>query len=142
MSELIVGQKVVTPYTDKEGEVQHVVGILLSINSRFAKVQLDEGSVISVGKSKVEAFVPPKKEQKISREGHNYIKTKSANGRKSCDNGDTVAMMLRGKNLGEVYEIAAQLLDEPISSLVKSYEHLNAGQQRMCLGNRLRKNSK
>jgi len=67
-----------------------------------------------------------------------YVETRNKAGRKSLDNGDSVALLLRGKSLEEVYAIAARELDESKQSLVSRYNHLNKGHQRMCLGNRMR----
>lgn len=63
---------------------------------------------------------------------------RTASGRPSVDAGDRVATNLRGKGLDEVYEIAAQVLEESAASLQSRYEHLNPGMQRMNLGNRIR----
>ena len=62
----------------------------------------------------------------------------SASGKKSKDNADEVAVMLRGKTLDEVYEIAESWLIISAEELKARYAHLNAGQQRMNVGNRLR----
>ena len=62
----------------------------------------------------------------------------SASGKKSKDNADEVATMLRGKTLDEVYEIAESWLIISADDLKARYAHLNAGQQRMNVGNRLR----
>ena len=62
----------------------------------------------------------------------------SASGKKSKDNADEVAVMLRGKTLDEVYEIAESWLTISAEELKARYAHLNAGQQRMNVGNRLR----
>ena len=62
----------------------------------------------------------------------------SASGKKSKDNADEVAVMLRGKTLDEVYEIAESWLIISAEELKARYVHLNAGQQRMNVGNRLR----
>ena len=62
----------------------------------------------------------------------------SASGKKSKDNADEVAIMLRGKTLDEVYGIAESLLTISAEELKARYTHLNAGQQRMNVGNRLR----
>ena len=55
------------------------------------------------------------------------------------DSGDELAIMLRGKSLDETYEFAAQALDVVLADLYAKYEHLNPGQQRMVLGNRIRR---
>ena len=62
----------------------------------------------------------------------------SASGKKSKDNADEVAVMLRGKTLDEVYGIAESWLTTSAEELKARYAHLNAGQQRMNVGNRLR----
>jgi len=69
---------------------------------------------------------------KVSRN----VRTES--GAPSVDIGDATAKRLRGKELDEVYKIAAKELDASEKSLRDRYTHLNPGQQRMCLGNRLR----
>ena len=67
-----------------------------------------------------------------------YVKTKLANGGSCLDNGDSVASHLRGLELGEVYELVADKLGCSEKELMAKYSHLNPGQQRMNLGNRLR----
>lgn len=54
------------------------------------------------------------------------------------DVGDEAATMLRGKSLDEAYTIAARFLRVPEDELRTKYGHLNNGQQRMCLGNKIR----
>lgn len=54
------------------------------------------------------------------------------------DIGDEIAKALRGKSLAENYKFAADRLGETETALRAKYAHLNPGQQRMCLGNRLR----
>lgn len=69
---------------------------------------------------------------------------RTASGRKSQDSGDAVAAHLRGRDLEEVYTLAAHIMTateaEPVSAgeLKLRYEHLNPGMQRMNLGNRIR----
>lgn len=77
-------------------------------------------------------------EVEISPDLKHYKKTTAASGRKSYDVGDDIAKLLRGKELAEVYELAAKKLDCSVRSLKEKYGHLNVGQQRMNLGNRLR----
>lgn len=71
-----------------------------------------------------------------SRYVRHEVKTES--GRKAFDIGDKVADRLRGKTLDEAYDAAAKVLGESTKALRAKYEHLNPGQQRMCLGNRMR----
>jgi colicin import membrane protein len=63
---------------------------------------------------------------------------RTASGRRAVDSDDAVARELRGMELADVYERAAQELDVSVASLHKLYDHLNAGMQRMNLGNRIR----
>lgn len=75
----------------------------------------------------------------IDHTKHNYEVVTAASGRKSLDNGDEAAKLLRGKTLIEVYHIASEITGLTVMTLMDSYQHLNAGQQRMVLGNRIRK---
>ena len=65
-------------------------------------------------------------------------KTTTATGNKSYDNGDTVALLLRGADLETVYQIGARELGVTVTELKTKYAHLNPGQQRMNVGNRVR----
>lgn len=67
-----------------------------------------------------------------------YTKCRAASGRSSLDNDDQVAQQLRGATLDHVYNVAARVLGVDEAVLVAKYGHLNPGQQRMCLGNRIR----
>lgn len=64
--------------------------------------------------------------------------TTSATGNKSYDNGDNVATLLRGSDLETVYAIGARELGVTVTELKAKYAHLNPGQQRMNVGNRIR----
>ena len=68
-----------------------------------------------------------------------YVLYVSTSGKKSFDNGDEVATLLRGKTLDEVYQITSDWVGISVEELIERYKHLNAGQQRMNLGNRLRR---
>lgn len=68
-----------------------------------------------------------------------YEKVKTAAGGVSYNNGDEVANLLQGKELDAVYKTVAAKTKVEESELRKKYKHLNAGMQRMNLGNRLRK---
>lgn len=54
------------------------------------------------------------------------------------DVGDEAAEMLRGKSIDEAYGIVADVVKVPELALRQKYSHLNPGQQRMNLGNKLR----
>ena len=66
------------------------------------------------------------------------VKVTTAAGGKSLCNGDDIALQLQGKSLDEVYEIGAQFLEVTVDALREKYSHLNPGQQRMNIGNRMR----
>lgn len=63
---------------------------------------------------------------------------RTAGGHVSVHNGDEIANKLIGKDLDQVYTIAARTLKEDEAELRKKYKHLNIGMQRMNLGNRMR----
>ena len=66
-----------------------------------------------------------------------YHKTRAASGASSLNNGDAVAEALAGLDNEEVYTIADKLL-KPEEDLRGKYAHLNAGMQRMIVGNMIR----
>lgn len=81
----------------------------------------------------------PKKGSKTIKTGdYNYTPCVAASGRASKDNDDMVAQKLRGQDLRLVYKIVAAEIEVSVTELKAKYGHLNPGQQRMCLGNRLR----
>ena len=131
-NQIEIGCKVVCPVTDEDGELSHKIGLLNDINKRYATVEFADGETIKVGKSKIELMPETKKPAKAKT-------NRASSGRKSIDNGDNIALMLRGKSLDEVYNISSSILNIPEQQLRTKYCHLNVGQQRMCLGNRLRK---
>ena len=57
---------------------------------------------------------------------------------RSVDNGDAVARAFREMNLEQGYEYVAATLGTSPEALRAQYGHLNVGQQRMNIGNRLR----
>lgn len=75
-----------------------------------------------------------KTEVKINRE--KYVATRTATGHKSLSNGDEVATMIQGLTVGMLYEVADKAFKE--NDFRERYAKLNAGMQRMNLGNRLR----
>lgn len=68
----------------------------------------------------------------------NYHRHNLGGGLVVVDNGDRVAQELRGLELNEVYALVAKVTHTNGDDLVERYAGLNAGQQRMNLGNRLR----
>ena len=75
---------------------------------------------------------------RIEIETNNYVKGKGPSGGTTFHNGDAVATNLAGLSLEAVYSVASQALSIPVEDLQAKYGHLNPGQQRMNLGNRLR----
>jgi hypothetical protein len=66
-----------------------------------------------------------------------YVKTKE--GKKThIDCGDELAEKLRSLDLEGVYQVASAILGLTVDMLKDKYGHLNNGQQRMNLGNRIR----
>lgn len=142
-TEIKVDAKVSCPVTDTEGEVSFRIGKLIAINSRYATVECGDGEIIKVGKTKIELLEEPVNEAtanaaKGRKSRHHYKECRAFSGRKSLDNGDAIALQLRGKDLDYIYEVASEHLGESVAVLMAKYEHLNPGQQRMCLGNRIR----
>lgn len=140
-----------TPISDAEGEVSYVVGILVKINSRYATIEQNDGTITKVGKTKIEPMEhkKPSAKKKTVKKGdveesnriasdYEYTKCKAASGRVSYDNADDLAVKLRGKTLEDAYKMVAELIGVDIKELITKYQHLNPGQQRMCIGNRAR----
>lgn len=63
-------------------------------------------------------------------------KYKELSGERHC--ADAVAMQLKDMPLDQVYKVAAKILGLTQTELMAKYGHLNNGQQRMNLGNRMR----
>jgi len=75
-------------------------------------------------------------ESKIIINKGNYVASRTSTGGKSLSNGDQVAVALEGMTTEEVYEVANSLI--PDNDYTTKYAHLNAGMQRMNVGNRIR----
>lgn len=67
-----------------------------------------------------------------------YESSVSYSGVKSLNNGDDVAHFLDGMSPTEVLQAAERILGFEDGELQEKYAHLNAGQQRMNGGNRIR----
>jgi len=71
-------------------------------------------------------------------------KAKTAGGNTTIDNADALAEKLRGKDIKDVYEMAAKVITDEdgnkltVNQLRAKYGKLNVGMQRMNLGNRMR----
>lgn len=119
-------------------------GTVQAVKAGWFTIELDNGDVIKT-RAKNLALAGAVKDGYVkagictydpSRYTLHDVKTVS--GRKAYDTGDKTADRLRGKTLEEAYAIAAKILAESTKGLVERYGHLNPGQQRMCLGNRMR----
>lgn len=67
-----------------------------------------------------------------------YVKAKNYAGESTMDCGDNIAELLRGLEPHEVCLLADSLYNEPEGYHGERYSKLNAGQQRMNSGNRIR----
>lgn len=68
----------------------------------------------------------------------NYTAGRSSSGAKTQHNGDAVATALDGATVDEAVKLVAEACGGTQSEWREKYAHLNVGQQRMNLGNRLR----
>ena len=75
---------------------------------------------------------------KIAIPTDKYVSAKSASGSASKHNGDAVASALVSQSIDNVLAIAAEVTSIAVDELKAKYAHLNIGQQRMNLGNRIR----
>jgi hypothetical protein len=75
---------------------------------------------------------------KITIPTDKYVSSKSASGSKSQHNGDVVASALAGQPVSAVFAITGAMGTITAEDLEAKYAHLNIGQQRMNLGNRIR----
>lgn len=87
--------------------------------------------------SELEQAVAPTK-TRIAANTEKYQKSKSASGSMSLNNGDRVAAAMLGLTLGEAVSLASDVTGVTADDLIAKYQHLNVGQQRMNLGNRIR----
>lgn len=84
------------------------------------------------------AEVEEKVSKSIVADPNKYQKSKSASGNVSRNNGDAVATLLAGQPVDVVCKVAAEMCDVAAEDLEAKYAHLNVGQQRMNLGNKIR----
>lgn len=120
-------------------------GIVKAAKTGWFTIELDSGDVIkarareltlagAIKDGYVKAGIAIYDPKRYTR--HDDVRTES--GRKAFDTCDKVANTLRGLPLDDQYRAAAKALGETIKALQEKYGHLNPGQQRMCLGNRMR----
>lgn len=151
--------------THEDGRVEQVG--LISIAKGWSTIMLPDGVTTKVRNSKLNENPPvaagntkeetstmstKSRAKTAKREGAVHLKPnldnykqheiKTPSGRHVIDVDDPIAKQLRGKDLNEVYELAAKKLDTSSGSLKNKYKHLNLGMQRMVLGNMLRANGK
>lgn len=142
-------------YSDEiNGEQILREGELLIMNQRYARVLVD-GLEMLIGKSKIKLVKEPDPIVPKFVAGSDYYRkaapeTNNIPPRTTCvkippggsiaaDCGDQTANLMRGKSLDEVYDLASHYLNQTPIQLKLQYKHLNNGQQRMCLGNRVRR---
>lgn len=109
---------------------------------KATKEELEQAiAQVATDEEDVEVVAPESSFNRLASKAKNdqYVLYISTSGKKSLDNGDEVAIMLRGKTLDEVYQITSDWVGISVEELIERYKHLNAGQQRMNLGNRLRR---
>jgi hypothetical protein len=75
---------------------------------------------------------------RITIDTESYENGVSGAGSKTKHNGDPVAIALNGLTIEESAVIAGTLMGVPADEMQAKYAHLNVGQQRMNLGNRIR----
>lgn len=134
----------------KQNNNEVIQGVLQKINNRYATILDATGGKHVVGKNSIKSKTSGEPEpepdsldtatalRRMKDYVGNYFKCESVNKRKSLDNGDEVASMLRGKSLAEVYTIVSNGTEQEETELRIKYGHLNKGHQRMVLGNILR----
>lgn len=119
-------------------------GIVHAVKTGWFTIELDNGDTIKARAKDLSLLGEIKagyvKAGICTYDPSRYVRhdVKTESGRKAFDIGDKVADHLRGKTLEEIYVIAAKALGESVKDLASRYGHLNPGQQRMCLGNRMR----
>lgn len=75
----------------------------------------------------------------MSEETKKALRERAKSVPRNHDNGDMVARVLREcETLEDVYATGSDYLEIPIPDLHRLYDHLNPGQQRMVIGNRMR----
>jgi hypothetical protein len=85
-----------------------------------------------------EAAVETKKIVRIKPDVTAYVNGRSSKGAKVKISGDLVSQLLDGLSLEDAYNLAEKALGEKHADLRTKYTKLNAGHQRMCIGNLLR----
>jgi hypothetical protein len=105
--------------------------------AKRTKVKAEETAVDQVADAAETTEAPAPKEKskvQIDRTKYSYVQhdSKTKSGRKSIDNNDLVAGLLRGLTIEEVQGVVNE------NGLEWKWGHLNAGMQRMNAGNALR----
>ena len=105
---------------------------------KAAKAKAKKAAPAKVKKANPDAVKGPGVLRQYAPNYNHDSEKKTAGGHVSVDCADAIATKLRSKTLDEVYAFAAKALDETEKELRAKYKHLNAGMQRMNLGNRVR----
>ena len=125
--------------TMQKGERKQVIADLATVwpKAKLGKVSNEDLAWLM---EIVTAFTQPKRSmsQTLLNYRAKYESATSYSGAKSLNNGDDVAHFLDGMSPTEVLQAAERILGFEDGELQAKYAHLNAGQQRMNGGNRIR----
>lgn len=139
-------------FTDADGEFQN--GIVVLVEKGWISIETEEGEIIKKRAKDIELAEYDEEledeeledengvltmSKKLRKYAVNYTKaTKGVNRTKHC--GDGIAQILNDKveNVAHLYKATSKLTGVPEADLKSRYGHLNQGQQRMNLGNRIR----
>lgn len=138
-------------FTDADGEFQN--GTVVSVEKGWVGIETEEGETIKKRAKDIELVEDEELEdeeledengvltmsKKLRKYAVNYTKaTKGVSRTKHC--GDGIAQILNDKveNVAHLYKATSKLTGVPEADLKGRYGHLNQGQQRMNLGNRIR----
>lgn len=142
-----IGQTILDTKTEQ-------VGTIVAIAKGWYTVELEDGEEIKRRAADLEAYEgetldeEPEEEdeetiggtmsKKLRRYAQNYAKAKTTKGKPTKHCGDFTASLMVGLTLDQVYQLAARITEGTPETLRQRYGHLNLGQQRMNLGNRIR----
>jgi hypothetical protein len=137
-----------TPKTVPTGSIAAELANTHSTTTKEKTVQTQTSTNSKTRKPPVKAKAPRKAKAKVvtgnvipEKYASQYVvrDDKTPSGRKVVDCDDSVARHLKGMPLEDIYRFAAKASDTTITALKAQYAKLNAGMQRMNLGNRIRR---
>lgn len=107
-------------------------------NGAFKTNRAEFNQAVEKYKAEVEVAAPEPRTIVADSYRRRYQNVRSVNNNSSKICGDRISKMLHGKTLQEVAGIVAEYTGDSAADLLSRYEHLNPGQRRMNIGNRLR----